>query len=157
MPRRREVPKREILHDPKYGDIQLAKFINALMMHGKKSVAENIIYDALDELAKKNNAKDGLAILNKALENVRPQVEVKSRRVGGATYQVPVEVKASRQNTLAMRWLIDSARKRNEKSMMRKLAGEIQDASENKGAAMKKREDTLKMAEANKAFSHFRW
>ena len=143
--------------DPKYGDIQLAKFINALMMHGKKSVAENIIYDALDELAKKNNAKDGLAILNKALENVRPQVEVKSRRVGGATYQVPVEVKASRQNTLAMRWLIDSARKRNEKSMMRKLAGEIQDASENKGAAMKKREDTLKMAEANKAFSHFRW
>jgi len=135
----------------------LAKFINALMMHGKKSVAENIIYDALDELAKKNNAKDGLAILNKALENVRPQVEVKSRRVGGATYQVPVEVKASRQNTLAMRWLIDSARKRNEKSMMRKLAGEIQDASENKGAAMKKREDTLKMAEANKAFSHFRW
>ena len=157
MPRRREVPNREILPDPKYRHIQLAKFINALMMHGKKSVAENIIYDALDELAKKNNAKDGLAILNKALENVRPQVEVKSRRVGGATYQVPVEVKASRQNTLAMRWLIDSARKRNEKSMMRKLAGEIQDASENKGAAMKKREDTLKMAEANKAFSHFRW
>jgi small subunit ribosomal protein S7 len=127
------------------------------MMHGKKSVAENIIYDALDELAKNNSSKDGLSILNKALENVRPQVEVKSRRVGGATYQVPVEVKASRQNTLAMRWLIDSARKRNEKSMMRKLAGEIQDASENKGAAMKKREDTLKMAEANKAFSHFRW
>ena len=157
MSRRREVPKREILPDPKYGDIQLAKFINALMMHGKKSVAESIIYDALDELAKNSNTKDGLAILNKALENVRPQVEVKSRRVGGATYQVPVEVKPSRQNTLAMRWLIDSARKRNEKSMMRKLAGEIKDASENKGAAMKKREDTLKMAEANKAFSHFRW
>jgi small subunit ribosomal protein S7 len=127
------------------------------MMHGKKSVAENIIYDALDELSKNSSSKDGLSVLNKALENVRPQVEVKSRRVGGATYQVPVEVKASRQNTLAMRWLIDSARKRNEKSMMRKLAGEIQDASENKGAAMKKREDTLKMAEANKAFSHFRW
>ena len=141
MSRRREVPKREILPDPKYGDIQLAKFINALMMHGKKSVAESIIYDALDELAKNSNSKDGLAILNKALENVRPQVEVKP----------------SRQNTLAMRWLIDSARKRNEKSMMRKLAGEIKDASENKGAAMKKREDTLKMAEANKAFSHFRW
>ena len=157
MSRRREVPKREILPDPKYGDIQLAKFINTLMMHGKKSVAENIIYDALDELSKNSSSKDGLSVLNKALENVRPQVEVKSRRVGGATYQVPVEVKASRQNTLAMRWLIDSARKRNEKSMMRKLAGEIQDASENKGAAMKKREDTLKMAEANKAFSHFRW
>ena len=127
------------------------------MMHGKKSVAENIIYNAIDELAKNSSTKDGLSVLNKALENIRPQVEVKSRRVGGATYQVPVEVKASRQNTLAMRWLIDSARKRNEKSMMRKLAGEIQDASENKGAAMKKREDTLKMAEANKAFSHFRW
>ena len=137
--------------------MQLAKFINALMMHGKKSVAENIIYSAIDELAKNSSSKDGLSVLNKALENIRPQVEVKSRRVGGATYQVPVEVKASRQNTLAMRWLIDSARKRNEKSMMRKLAGEIQDASENKGAAMKKREDTLKMAEANKAFSHFRW
>jgi len=157
MPRRREVPKREILPDPKYGDIQLAKFINALMMHGKKSVAENIIYDALDELAKKNNAKDGLAILNKALENVRPQVEVKSRRVGGATYQVPVEVKASRQNTLAMRWLIDSARKRNEKSMALKLANEILAAAKEEGAAVKKRTDTHKMAEANKAFSHFRW
>jgi small subunit ribosomal protein S7 len=157
MSRRREVPKREILPDPKYGDVQLAKFINVLMMHGKKAVAENIIYEALDVLAQKNSSKDGLLVLNKALENVRPQVEVKSRRVGGATYQVPVEVRPSRQNTLAMRWLIDSARKRNEKSMMRKLAGEIQDASENKGAAMKKREDTLKMAEANKAFSHFRW
>ena len=130
MSRRREVPKREILPDPKYGDVQLAKFINALMMHGKKSVAENIIYEALDELAKKPNSKDGLQILNKALENVRPQVEVKSRRVGGATYQVPVEVKSSRQNTLAMRWLIDSARKRNETSMMRKLAAEILDATD---------------------------
>ena len=157
MSRRRAAVKRQVLPDPKYGDVQLAKFINALMMHGKKAVAENIIYEALDELAKNNSSKDGLLVLNKALENVRPQVEVKSRRVGGATYQVPVEVKPSRQNTLAMRWLIDSARKRKEKSMMRKLAGEIQDASENKGAAMKKREDTLKMAEANKAFSHFRW
>ena len=157
MSRRRVAEKTIILPDPKYGDMQLAKFINALMMHGKKSVAENIIYSAIDELAKNSSSKDGLSVLNKALENIRPQVEVKSRRVGGATYQVPVEVKASRQNTLAMRWLIDSARKRNEKSMMRKLAGEIQDASENKGAAMKKREDTLKMAEANKAFSHFRW
>ncbi len=157
MPRRREVPKRQILPDPKFGDKQLAKFINALMMHGKKSVAENIIYSALDELAKKNNLKDGLEILNKALENVRPQVEVRARRVGGATYQVPTEIRPSRQNTLAMRWLIDSARKRSEKSMMRKLAGEIKDASENKGTAFKKREDTLKMAEANKAFAHFKW
>ena len=157
MSRRREVPKREILPDPKYGDIQLAKFINALMMHGKKSVAENIIYEALDELAKKTNSKDGLQILNKALENVRPQVEVKSRRVGGATYQVPMEVRPKRAQTLAMKWIVDSASKRNEKTMRERVANEIIDAFNNKGNAVKKREETHKMADANRAFSHFRW
>ena len=157
MSRRREVPKREILPDPKYGDTQLAKFINALMMHGKKSVAESIIYDALDELAKTSNSKDGLAILNKALENVRPQVEVKSRRVGGATYQVPVEVKAKRSQALALRWLIDASRKRKDKNMSDKIFNEIFDAYQNRGSAIKKKEDTHKMAESNKAFAHFRW
>ena len=157
MSRRREVPKRELLPDPKYGDLQLAKFINTLMLHGKKAVAENIIYGAIDELTKNNKAKEGLEVLNDALNNVKPQVEVKSRRVGGATYQVPVEVKSTRQLTLAMRWIIECARKRNEKSMTKKLAAELLDASENKGLAIKKREDTIKMAEANKAFSHFRW
>ena len=157
MSRRREVPKREILPDPKYGDIQLAKFINALMMHGKKSVAESIIYDALDELAKNSNSKDGLAILNKALENVRPQVEVKSRRVGGATYQVPVEVKSKRSQALALRWLIDASRKRKDKNMSDRIFNELYDAYEKKGAAVKKREDVHKMAESNKAFAHFRW
>ena len=157
MSRRREVPKREILPDPKFGDIQLAKFINALMMHGKKSVAENIIYDALDELAKNNSSKDGLSILNKALENVRPQVEVKSRRVGGATYQVPVEVKTKRAQALALRWIMDATRKRKNKTMAEKLYAELIDASQNKGSAIKKREDTHKMAESNKAFAHFRW
>ncbi len=157
MSRRREVPKREIIPDPKYGDLQLAKFINTLMLHGKKSVAEKIIYGAIDELAKNKKSKEGLEVLNDALNNVKPQVEVKSRRVGGATYQVPVEVKSTRQVTLAMRWIIECARKRNEKSMTKKLAAELLDASENKGLAIKKREDTIKMAEANKAFSHFRW
>ena len=157
MSRRREVPKREILPDPKYGDLQLAKFINALMMHGKKAVAENIIYEALDVLAQKNSSKDGLLVLNKALENVRPQVEVKSRRVGGATYQVPVEVKAKRGQALALRWLMDATRKRKNKTMAEKLYAELLDASQNKGSAIKKREDTHKMAESNKAFAHFRW
>ena len=157
MSRRREVPKREIIPDPKYGDLQLAKFINTLMLHGKKSVAEKIIYGAIDELAKNKKSKEGLEVLNDALNNVKPQVEVKSRRDGGATYQVPVEVKSTRQLTLAMRWIIECARKRNEKSMTKKLAAELLDASENKGLAIKKREDTIKMAEANKAFSHFRW
>ncbi|MBH32565.1 MAG: 30S ribosomal protein S7 [Gammaproteobacteria bacterium] len=157
MSRRREVPKREILPDPKYGDLQLAKFINTLMLHGKKAVAEKIIYGAIDELTKNKKSKEGLEVLNDALNNVKPQVEVKSRRVGGATYQVPVEVKSTRQLTLAMRWIIECARKRNEKSMTKKLAAELLDASENKGLAIKKREDTIKMAEANKAFSHFRW
>ena len=157
MSRRREVPKREILPDPRFADEQLSKFINAIMMHGKKAVAEKIIYGAIDQLSSKGKSEDGLAILNKALENVKPKVEVKSRRVGGATYQVPVEVKSDRQISLAMRWIIEAARKRNENSMTKKLAGELMDASENRGSSIKKREDTIKMAEGNKAFSHFRW
>jgi small subunit ribosomal protein S7 len=156
MPRRREVPKREILPDPKFGDQQVSKFINMIMRNGKKSIAEKIMYNALDSVAAKSSA-DSVETMEKALENVRPVVEVKSRRVGGATYQVPVEVRPSRRNTLAMRWLIDAAKKRGEKTMAAKLAGELMDASENKGSAVKKREDTHKMAEANKAFSHFRW
>ncbi len=156
MPRRREVPKREILPDPKFGDLLVAKFVNMLMKHGKKSTAEKILYQAFDSVNKKSG-QDGMEIFKKALENVRPFVEVKSRRVGGATYQVPVEVRPVRQTTLAMRWIIDAAKKRGEKSMINKLAGELVDASEQKGAAMKKREETLRMAEANKAFSHYRW
>ena len=156
MPRRREVPKREILPDPKFGDLLVAKFVNMLMKHGKKSTAEKILYQAFDSVNKKSG-QDGMDIFKKALENVRPFVEVKSRRVGGATYQVPVEVRPVRQTTLAMRWIIDAAKKRGEKSMINKLAGELVDASEQKGAAMKKREETLRMAEANKAFSHYRW
>ncbi len=156
MPRRREVPKREILPDPKFGDQQVSKFINMIMRNGKKSVAEKIMYHALDTVAERSK-QDSVEMMEKALENVRPVVEVKSRRVGGATYQVPVEVRPSRRNTLAMRWLIDAAKKRGEKTMASKLAGELLDASENKGSAVKKREDTHKMAEANRAFSHYRW
>ena len=156
MPRRREVPKRVILPDPKFHDLQIAKFINMIMRNGKKSTAERIMYFALDNVTQKSNL-DSIELLEKALENVRPTVEVKSRRVGGATYQVPVEVRASRRNTLAMRWLIDAALKRGEKTMAQKLAGELLDASESKGSAVKKREDTHRMAEANKAFAHFRW
>jgi small subunit ribosomal protein S7 len=156
MPRRRAVPKRSILPDPKFGSELLAKFINTIMKDGKKSIAEKVVYIALDEIsAKKGN--DGMEILDLALDNVRPSVEVKSRRVGGATYQVPVEVRSSRQNALAMRWLVDAARRRGEKSMALKLAGELMDAAEKRGSAVKKREDTHKMAEANKAFAHFRW
>jgi small subunit ribosomal protein S7 len=156
MPRRREVPKRIILPDPKFGSLVLAKFINTIMKDGKKSIAEKVVYVALDEIAAKKG-NDGMEILDAALDNVRPSVEVKSRRVGGATYQVPVEVRASRQNALAMRWLVDAARKRGEKSMALKLAGELMDAAEKRGSAVKKREDTHKMADANKAFAHFRW
>ncbi len=156
MPRRREVPKREILPDPKFGDLLVAKFVNMLMKHGKKSTAEKILYQSFDSVNKKNG-QDGMEVFKKALENVRPFVEVKSRRVGGATYQVPVEVRPVRQTTLAMRWIIDAAKKRGEKSMINKLAGELIDASEQKGSAIKKREETLRMAEANKAFSHYRW
>lgn len=155
MPRRREVPKRIILPDPKFGSEKLAKFINMVMKSGKKAVAERIMYDALDRISEKGG--DAMDVLEKALDNVSPMVEVKSRRVGGATYQVPVEVRTDRRQTLAMRWLIDAARKRGEKSMQLKLAGELMDASENRGNAVKKREDTHRMAEANKAFAHFRW
>ena len=156
MSRRSEAPKRTILPDPKFKSVQLAKFINTIMRDGKKSVAERIVYGALDTISEKKGG-DGLEVLERALENVRPMVEVKSRRVGGATYQVPVEVRPSRQNALAMRWLVDAARRRGEKSMSAKLAGELMDAAENRGAAVKKREDTHRMAEANKAFSHYRW
>jgi len=145
-----------ILPDPKFHDLQIAKFINMIMRKGKKSVAERIMYYALDNISQKSSL-ESVELMEKALENVRPTVEVKSRRVGGATYQVPVEVRASRRNTLAMRWLIDAAKKRGEKTMAQKLAGELLDASESKGSAVKRREDTHRMAEANKAFAHFRW
>jgi small subunit ribosomal protein S7 len=156
MPRRREVLKRTILPDPKFGSEMLAKFVNIVMERGKKSVAEKIVYGALDHIAERTKS-DPMERLEQALENVRPVVEVKSRRVGGATYQVPVEVRAVRRTSLAMRWLIDASCKRNEKSMARRLAGELMDAADNRGAAVKKREDTHRMAEANKAFAHYRW
>ena len=156
MPRRRVAAKRETLPDPKFGSELLAKFINMVMVDGKKAVAEKILYDALDRMSERVKGEP-MEVLEKALENVRPMVEVKSRRVGGATYQVPVEVRPVRRNTLAMRWLIDAARRRSEKSMAHRLAGELADAAESRGSAVKKREDTHRMAEANKAFSHFRW
>ncbi len=156
MPRRREVPKRVVLPDPKFGSIQVTKFVNMIMKGGKKSVAETILYKALDRIGEKATGEP-MDVLDKALENVSPMVEVKSRRVGGATYQVPVEVRTSRRSALAMRWLIEASRKRGEKSMQLKLAGELMDAAENRGNAVKKREDTHRMAEANKAFAHFRW
>ncbi|HOW63161.1 MAG TPA: 30S ribosomal protein S7 [Candidatus Contendobacter sp.] len=156
MPRRREVPKRIILPDPKYGSEMLAKFVNMIMERGKKSVAEKIVYGALDTIAEKG--KDNpMGLLEQALDNVRPIVEVKSRRVGGATYQVPIEVRSVRRTALAMRWIIDASRKRGEKSMARRLAGELLDAADSRGAAVKKREDVHRMAEANKAFAHYRW
>ncbi len=159
MSRRTQAPKREILPDPKFQSEMLAKFMNMIMVDGKKSVAERIIYGALDRIAEKggSDSERSLETLEAALENVKPAVEVKSRRVGGATYQVPVEVRATRRQTLAMRWMIDAARKRNEKTMAHRLAHELMDAAENRGAAVKKREDTHRMAEANKAFSHYRW
>ena len=156
MSRRREVSKREILPDPKFGSTQITKFVNMIMQDGKKSTAEAIMYKALGSISERGKG-ESLEVLDHALENVSPMVEVKSRRVGGATYQVPVEVRADRRVTLAMRWIIDAARKRGEKSMQLKLAGELMDASENRGSAVKKREDTHRMAEANKAFAHFRW
>jgi len=156
MPRRREVPKREILPDPKYGNQILAKFVNILMVDGKKSIAEKVIYGALDLIRERKNVEP-LEVFTTALEKIKPVVEVKSRRVGGATYQVPVEVRSQRQMALAMRWLVESARKRSEKSMTARLAGELMDASESRGGAVKKREDTHRMAEANKAFSHYRF
>ncbi len=156
MPRRREVPKRDILPDPKFGDVTLAKFVNILMVDGKKSVAEKIIYDALD-LISERRTEDPLELFNQALENIKPAVEVKSRRVGGATYQVPVEVRPERSIALAMRWLIGASRKRSERTMRERLAAEIGDAVADRGSATKKRDDTHKMAEANKAFAHYRW
>ena len=156
MPRRREVPKREILPDPKYGSSDVAKFVNVLMTAGKKSVAERILYGAFESISKKGG-KDPLEVFNQALSNSRPTVEVKSRRVGGANFQVPVEVRPVRRMALAMRWLREAARKRGEKSMGARLAGELIDAAEGRGGAVKKREEVHRMAEANKAFSHFRF
>ena len=157
MSRRRVAEKRGILPDPKYGDQVLAKFINIIMRSGKKSTAEKIVYGALDEMSNRSKGTDALELFNKALGNVRPVIEVKSRRVGGATYQIPIEVRSDRSIALAMRWLADSAKKRSEKNMGLRLAGELLDAADNRGTAIKKREDTHKMAEANKAFSHYRW
>lgn len=156
MSRRRVAAKREIIPDPRFGSIMLTKFMNMIMESGKKSIAEGIVYGALDVIENKGHSVP-LDILSRALENVQPRVEVKSRRVGGATYQVPVEVRPSRRMALAMRWLIDASRKRNERTMAAKLAGELMDAFDGKGNAAKKREDTHRMAEANKAFSHYRF
>ena len=156
MPRRRVVGQRKILPDPKFKSELLAKFMNVVMRDGKKSTAEKIVYGALDIVAEKTS-KPHLEVFEIALENIRPTVEVKSRRVGGSTYQVPVEVRPVRRNALGMRWLVEASRKRGEKSMAQRLAAEMLDASENKGSAVKKREDVHRMAEANKAFAHYRW
>ena len=156
MPRRREVPKREILPDPKFGSVELAKFMNVIMLSGKKAVAERIVYGALEQIQTKSG-KDPIEVFGQAIANIKPIVEVKSRRVGGANYQVPGEVRPVRRLALAMRWLREAAKKRGEKSMDLRLAGELLDAAEGRGGAVKKRDDTHRMAEANKAFSHFRW
>jgi small subunit ribosomal protein S7 len=156
MPRRREVAKRVILPDPKYGDLMLAKFVNAIMLDGKKSTAEAIVYGAFD-LVVERSSEEPLEIFKKAMENVRPMLEVKSRRVGGSTYQVPVEVRSERRTALAIRWIISYARKRGEKTMGERLAGELLDAAANRGTSVKKKEDTHRMADANKAFAHYRW
>ncbi|MFN7663149.1 MAG: 30S ribosomal protein S7 [Alphaproteobacteria bacterium] len=156
MSRRRAAVRREVLADPKFGDKIVTKFTNSLMTRGKKSVAESIIYDAFDIIQKKMG-RDCLELFHEALTNVKPAVEVRSRRVGGATYQVPVEVRADRSQALAIRWIIDMARKRNERTMTERLAGEFMDAVGNRGASVKKREDTHKMADANRAFAHYRW
>jgi small subunit ribosomal protein S7 len=156
MSRRHAAEKRQILPDPKYKDLVLAKFTNSLMLDGKKSIAEGILYGALDIVEEKSKS-DPLKMFHEALDNIKPSVEVRSRRVGGATYQVPVEVRTERRQALAIRWLISMARKRSENTMTERLSGELLDAANNRGAAVKKREDTHKMAEANKAFSHYRW
>lgn len=156
MPRRREVPKREVLPDPKFGNVDVAKFMNMLMLSGKKSVAERIVYGAFEQIQTKGG-KDPLEVFTVALNNVKPVVEVKSRRVGGANYQVPVEVRPSRRMALAMRWLREAAKKRSEKSMALRLAGELSEAAEGRGGAMKKRDEVHRMAEANRAFLHFRF
>ena len=159
MSRRAQAPVRIVLPDPKFGSEMLAKFMNMVMERGKKSVAEAIVYGAIDRIGERTGrpGDQALAVLQQALDNVKPMVEVKSRRVGGATYQVPVEVRASRRQTLAMRWVIEAARARTEKSMAMRLAHELLEASENRGAAVRKREDTHRMADANKAFAHYRW
>ena len=159
MSRRSQAPTRTILPDPKFNSVLLAKFMNMVMERGKKSVAERIVYGAIDRMAEKTGrpAEQTLDLLTQALDNVKPMVEVKSRRVGGATYQVPVEVRAQRPQTLAMRWVIEAATARSEKSMAQRLASELLEASENRGAAVRKREDTHRMADANKAFAHYRW
>ena len=156
MSRRHTAERREVLPDAKYGDVVLTKFMNCLMFQGKKSVAEAIVYGAFDRIEKKGG-QDPLQVFHTALDNVKPSLEVRSRRVGGATYQVPVEVRAERRQALAIRWLIENARKRGESTMVDRLSGELMDAANNRGAAVKKREDTHRMAEANKAFSHYRW
>ncbi len=159
MSRRTQAPKRMPLPDPRFGNDMLAKFINMVMNDGKKSVAEHIIYGAIDRIAEKQGGSEerALELLAQALDNVKPTVEVKSRRVGGATYQVPIEVRPGRRQTLAMRWVIDAARRRGEQSMAQRLANELLEAADNKGTAVKKREDTHRMADANKAFAHYRW
>ena len=159
MSRRSQAPRRAVLPDPKYGNDTLAKFVNMVMRSGKKSVAERIVYGALDRISQRSgqDSERALEVLSQALDNIKPAVEVKSRRVGGATYQVPVEVRATRRETLAMRWAIDAARKRSEKTMALRLAHELMDAADSRGAAVKKREDTHRMAEANRAFAHYRW
>tara|TARA_B100001996_G_scaffold300757_1_gene241235 strand:- start:6 stop:476 length:471 start_codon:yes stop_codon:yes gene_type:complete len=156
MSRRRSAEKRQILPDPKYKDLVIAKFTNSLMLHGKKSAAEGIVYGALDQIEKKSG-QDPLKTFHDAIENVKPTIEVRSRRVGGATYQIPVEVRSIRRQALAIRWIVDLARKRSEDTMVDRLCGELLDAANNRGSAVKKREDTHKMAEANKAFAHYRW
>jgi small subunit ribosomal protein S7 len=156
MSRRHRAEKREINPDPKFGDLVVTKFMNAVMMHGKKSVAETIVYGALDQVKEKAR-QEPVAVFHQALDNVAPHVEVRSRRVGGATYQVPVDVRPERRQALAIRWLITAARNRNETTMVDRLSGELMDAANNRGTAVKKREDTHKMAEANRAFAHYRW
>jgi len=156
MPRRREIPEKDIISDYKYNSKLVSKFINAIMRKGKKSVAESILYDAMDIIAQKTN-EPAIKVFEKALDNVRPMIEVKSRRVGGSTYQVPTEIRPARRTALGIRWIITYAKGRSEKSMANKLAGELLDAANQRGSAVKKKEDTHKMAEANKAFAHFRW
>ena len=156
MSRRHRAEKREIFPDPKFGDLVVSKFMNCIMLDGKKSAAEGIVYGALD-LIQGRGSQDPVTLFHDALDNIKPAIEVRSRRVGGATYQVPVEVRDDRRQALAIRWLIDAARKRSENTMVERLSGELLDASNNRGSAVKKREDTHRMAEANKAFSHYRW
>jgi len=156
MSRRRKAEKREVIPDAKFGDVVVSKFINCLMLDGKKSVAERIVYGAFDQVEEKSK-QDPLEVFHTALDNIKPSVEVRSRRVGGATYQVPVEVRPERRKALAIRWLVQCARSRNENTMRERLAGELMDAASNRGVAVKKREDTHRMAEANRAFSHYRW